>query len=97
MSKLPPSITANAAKVIKDKQLGVIQLNAPEAEWLMNVAGLTVGKMQAAEDAGNVMLKDKAIHAAQKHGLTILSQKARNALHELLPAYNAEPIEETIQ
>lgn len=89
--KLPPEIAAAGMKILNANGKGMIQLNPAEANWLTNIAGMHVGQMKAAQDAGKVMLKDKAEFEAQMHGLAILSNKAQKALHELMDDMTPPP------
>jgi len=75
-------------KIINANSMGIVQLNAPEAEWIMNAVGMTLAQMQTADKSGKVLLAQKAQFDAQFRGLAVLHEKAKRALHELLPAYN---------
>lgn len=73
---------------------GVVHLNAPEAEWIMNATGMAVAQMKAAKDAGKVLLAQQAEFDAQYRGLAMLHQKAQKAFTELLPEYQSKVEEE---
>lgn len=87
---LPPDIGAAAMKVLNANGIGIIQLNAPEAEFIRSFVGMHLAQMKAAKDAGKVLLKDQKSFDAQFHGLGILYTKVDRAFQELLVEYNKE-------
>lgn len=89
-SIIPPEVAAAAQKVISVSHKGTVQLNAPEAEWIMNAVGMTLAQMKAQKDAGKVLLAQQRQFDAQFQGLGVLHQKAVRAFEELIVEYNAK-------
>ena len=66
---------------------GMIKLTPPEAEWLMNVAGLHAMQIQKALANGQVPEDQREELIAQMKGLFHLAENARKALVELMPEF----------